>query len=215
MITNRLVIILLLLVMAYVLTAPETSIPDCFGFDPDGEFEIISVNYCLDAPWTTTSRDGLIQAVPQDFEIVNIQENADGYADNWTGRARIECDQYSCEFQLHNGVTGINGAWGYRQTVEVEAGCHLIKASGRNWTNDPKTQNVENYYLLGFINGEQVGAPIIVTQGDFEIIFPMMLEAGEVTFDILVGVAWATPGEVSYLDLEGIGLLAVPDGFCD
>jgi len=217
--TNRLAIILLLLVMACVpITEPEPVEilpPECFGFDPDDEFEIISVNYCLDAPWITTSRDGLIQVVPDGFEIVNILENADGYPDNWTDRARIEYDQYSCEFQVHNGVTGINGAWGYRQTAEVEAGCHLLKATGYSWINDPKIQNITNYYLLGYVNGEQIGAPIFSTQGEFEIIFPVMLESGEVTFAVLVGIAWATPGEGSYLDLVGIGLLAVLDGFCD
>lgn len=207
---------LLLFVIGCTATQPVDNDPaPCFGFDPDGEFEIVSENYCLDAPWTVDDDDGLIQAVPDGFEIVNIQENADGYADEYTDRARIECDQYSCEFQLHNGVTGLNGAWGYRQMIDLQVGCYLLKVSGRGWTNDPKTANVTNYFLMGYVNGEQIGAPIISTQGAFEIIFPVMLESGPVTFSVLVGIGWATPGHNSYLDLQGVGLLAVPDGFCE
>ena len=195
------------------LPSEDTSPVSCFGFQPD-DFPIVSDNYCLDTPWTTANV-GLIQAVPDGFEIVNILENADGFQDEYTDRARIECDQYSCQFQLHNGVVGLNGTWGYEQTVEVEAGCHLVKATGYNSTNDPLAANEMNYFLLGYVNDEQIGAPIIATQGPFEIIFPVMLESGEVTFTVLVAVGWATPGHNSYLDLIGLGLLAVPDGYCN
>jgi hypothetical protein len=194
---------------------PPTDTPqECFGFDPNGEFEIVSDNYCLDGPFTVSSDIGIIQAVPDGFKMVNRLENADGYADEYTERARIKCDTYSCEIQIHNSVVGINGYWGYRQAVNVEPGCHLIKATGLGGVNDPP--NAMNYQLLVYVNDELIGQTTFPMQDEFAEIFPVWIsQGGDITYTVLVGVAFASPGHNSYVDLLGLGMLAVSDGHCE
>lgn len=195
---------------------PQPTMTDdqrCFGFDPDID-EIVSANYCLDDGWTVANRS-IIQAVPDSFFLINVLENVDGYADDYTDRARIECDEYSCQFQVNNGVGGIDGAWGYGQVVDVEQGCYLIKVSGHSWVNDPKISNVMNYSLTAYVDDEPVGEGVYDTQGTFEAIFPIeIVHRREITYSVLIGVGWATPGHNSYIDLIGLGLIAVPDDYC-
>ena len=185
----------------------------CFGFDPTQD-DIISDNYCLDGPFTVDADVSILQTVPDRFEIVNILETIDGYPDEYTDRARIECDRHSCEFRLNNGVNGIDGSWGFSQIIDVEPGCKLIKASGHAWVNDPP--NEVNYAILVYVNDDLIERVGINQQGDFEIIVPILIrQNGAIKFSVLVSVAYATPGHNSNLELFGAGMLDVDNDYCN
>ena len=227
---RRLIVLILVLLIGVLLTGCNedkqgevvfTATPSdsdeaqrCFGFDPDTDV-IVSDNYCLDVGWTVDAHNSIIQAVPDSFSLINKLENVDGYADDGTAPARIECDDYSCQIQVHDSVTGIDGLWGYEQTIAVDPGCYLIKVSGHSWVNDPKIRHELNYTISAYIDDQQVGEDVYRTQGTLEAIFPVMVEATQqITYSVMIGVSWATPGHNSYIDLIGLGLLAVPDDYC-
>lgn len=200
--------------VVFTATPADEEAQRCFGFDPDVDV-IVSDNNCLDDGWTVDHDISIIQAVPDSFSLVNKLENVDGYVDDGTAPARIECDKYSCQIQVHDGVSGIDGLWGYEQTLTVDPGCYLIKVTGHSWINDPRTGNILNYALTAYIDDQQVGEGVYHTQGALEEIFVVLVGSRrEITYSALVGVGWATPGQSSYVDLIGLGLLAVSDDHC-
>ncbi len=205
--------ILILIACTQINPLPPVDInTECFGFT-DAE-TILSVNPCLEGPFSTDNSIGIIQAVPVSWSIANILKNVNGYADQYTERAKIECDSFRCSFDLYNSVVGINGYWGYYQEVNLVPGCKLYKATGRSWINDPP--NAGNYVMNFYLDTELIGNEIIPMQDEFQLIYSVDIPlAGEYTIQFMIQSLWATPGHESTIDLISLGLLEVDSGYCE
>ncbi|HEB26895.1 MAG TPA: hypothetical protein ENI05_03820 [Porticoccus sp.] len=208
---RRLVIILLLLVAA---CAPQLSIPtgDCYGFT--GDEQVVSANHCLQPPYTIDTSNPIIQAVPDGWQLTNELVNADGVRDKYTDRARITSNGFGLTFELHNGLFGIDGRWGYMQDVTLTPGCYLLKVSGHGYINDPPNQT--NYAISGYFDEALISQQLLPLQSGFELIYPFSI-VDENTYPIrwMVDALWGSAGHGSQVDILSAGVLSVDSGYCD
>lgn len=203
--------IILLILLFAPSNAPPAPSGDCYGFS--GDYPVVSANPCLQAPYTADIENSTIQAMPNGWSIVNILENADGVRDEFTARARITANGFGLTFELHNGVTGIDGQWGYEQTIEFEPGCYLWKISGHNGINDPPHDY--NFTIAAYFDGVEISQQIIPAQTGFELIYPFeVTAAGDYSVRWLVQALWGTAGHGSKIDILGAGVLAVEPEYC-
>ena len=210
---NKFIVLLLVLLIACM---PDIDTPDndmsCFGFD--GDYPIVSANPCLDGPWTDNPKDAIIQSVPDGWQLTNILENADGVEDDLTAPFPIECDEYSCTIEFHNSVTGIDGITQLDQDIEFEPGCKLWKVTGFSQIND--TRNENNFVVSAYVDGEIISQQELPRQGEFELIYPFMIEeGGSHNVSVQIAALWGTAGHGSKFHLIGLGILEVPADFCD
>ncbi len=209
---RKLIILLLLLVVACAPVVPPVSIADCYGFT-DGE-QVVSNNHCLQPPYTMDTASSVIQAVPDGWQLINELVNADGVKDKNTARARITPNGFGLTFELHNGVYGIDGHWGYGQMIDLDAGCYLLKVSGRNSVNDPPHDY--NFALSGWFDAALISQQVLPAQSGFELIYPFeVVVAGEYPVRWSIDSLWGTAGHGSKIDILGAGVLSVSDGYCE
>jgi len=208
----RLLLTLILFSIALgCVTAPEEVLIDCYGFT--GNEQVASVNHCLQAPYTTATDNATIQAAPDGWQLINELVNADGVVDEYTARARITANGFGLSYELHNGVTGINGRWGYGQMVELDTGCYLLKVSGHGYINDPP--HSYNFTLSGWFNAELISQQVLPAQDGFELIYPFMVTVGgEYPFRWSIDALWGTAGHGSRIDILGAGVLKVDSDYC-
>ena len=208
---RKLIIILLLFVIACAPT-PSVDTGGCYGFT-DGE-QVVSANHCLQPPYTVDTEIAIIQAVPDGWQLINELVNADGVKDKHTARARITANGFGITYQLHNGVFGIDGRWGYGQMIELDAGCYLLKVSGRNWINDPP--NSQNFGLSGWFDAALISQQVLPVQDGFELIYPFeVVIAGEYPVRWSLDSLWGSAGHGSKVDILGAGVLSVDAGYCE
>ena len=208
---RKLIIVLLLFVIACAPTPPPPP-SDCYGFT-DGK-QVVSTNHCLQPPYTVDTASSVIQSVPDGWQIINELVNADGVKDKSTGRARITANGFGLTFELHNGVYGIDGHWGYGQMLDLRAGCYLLKVSGQNSVNDPPHDY--NFSVSGWFDAGLISQQVLPTQSGFELIYPFdVVAAGEYPVRWSLDALWGTAGVNSKVDILGAGVLSVDAGFCE
>lgn len=204
----RLVIIILMFIAACI-PAPQTD--DCYGFT-DGQ-EIVSTNHCLQSPYTVDTGNPVIQAVPDGWTLVNELTNADGVRDEYTAHARITSNGFGLTYELHNGVWGIDGKWGYEQDIIFKRGCNLLKITGWNGVNDPP--HSYNFAVSGYFDEGLISQQVIPAQSGFELIYPFEVTTpGEYTIRFMIEALWASAGHGSKIDILGAGVLSVENGYC-
>ncbi len=213
---RKLTIILLLLFVIACAPTPPVSTGDCYGFT-DGQ-QVVSANHCLRLPYTVDTSNAIIQAVPDGWQVINELVNADGVRDKNTARARITSNGFGLTFELHNGIFGIDGRWGYGQMIDLRRGCYLLKVSGQNGINDPPhgyNFAVSGWFDAGMISQQIIPAPDPEQEG-FELIYPFeVVTAGEYPVRFMIEALWGTAGHGSQIDILGAGVLAVSEGYCE
>lgn len=185
---------------------------NCFGLS--AEDQVVSFNPCLRAPHSYDPTEAIIQAAPEGWDVHNVLENADGYEDEWSEKARITFSGSGLTFMIHRGGESIDGQWGYAQQVTLTTGCHLLKVSGRGLINDPP--HVSNYSIKGYLDGMEIGSSHISLHDGFEIIFPFSVAVqGVYQIKWMLCLDWATAGEGSFVDIHSAAVLSVEDGYCE
>ena len=191
---------------------PPSAIDDCYGFT-DGE-QVVSANHCLQPPYTVDTDIAVIQVVPDGWQLINELVNADGVKDKQTARARITSNGFGITYEIHNGVFGIDGRWGYGQMVELDVGCYLLKVTGWNWINDPP--NSHNFGLSGWFDAGLISQQVLPVQDDFELIYPFEVTvAGEYPIRWSLDALWGSAGHGSKVDILGAGVVSVDDAHCE
>lgn len=187
---------------------------DCYGFT-DGE-QVVSENHCLQPPYSVDTNNPVIQLIPDGWTIHNILQNADGYKDEHTGTSRITSEGAGLTFQMHNGVNGVDGQWGYSQNVKLSPGCYLLKVSGRGWINDPLPGHETNFVINGYFDEGLLQQELLQRQDGFQIIYPfVVVERGTYNLRWMVQGLWGSAGDSSKADVLGAGVLAVDSGYCE
>ena len=185
-----------------------------YGFKPKDV--IVSRNVSLSAPYEHSYVDGTLRVVPDHWQLHSYALCADNVPDQYSDHARILPNAIGLTFLPHNEEIGIDGKWGFSQTIDLQPGCYLLKVTGRNWINDPKQGNILNYIISGWIDGALLSKQMIPHQSAFEFIYPFPVDvAGSHDVKWLVEVLWATPGHNSKIDIYGAGVLSVDSGHCN
>lgn len=200
-------------IVILIFIAACTSAPvECYGFT--GDEPIVSTNPCLQAPYPADNNEPIIQVVPDGWQIINELLNADGVRDEYTARARITSNDAGITYELHNGLFGIDGHWGYGQMIDLRRGCYLLKVSGRNWINDPP--HSYNFSVSGWFDTGLISQQVLPAQDGFELIYPFeVVVAGEYPVRWSIDALWGTAGHGSKVDVLGAGVLSVGDGYCE
>ena len=202
------VAIVILIFIAACTSAPA----ECYGFT-DGD-QVVSANHCLQAPYTIDTDIAIIQVVPDGWQIVNELVNADGVKDKNTARARITSNDAGITYELHNGLFGIDGRWGYGQMIDLRVGCYLLKVSGHNSVNDPP--HWYNFSLSGWFDAALISQQVLPAQSGFELIYPFEVTvAGEYPIRFSIDALWGSAGHGSKVDILGAGVLSVSAGYCE
>lgn len=202
-----------IIILIFIAACTSAPLPgDCYGFT--GDEPIVSTNHCLKPPYTVDTDNPVIQVVPDGWALVNELVNADGVRDEYTDYARITANGFGLNFELHNGVWGIDGKWGYEQDIIFKRGCYLLKVSGRNFVNDPPRQ--DNYAVSGYFDEGLISQQVIPAQSGFELIYPFEVATpGEYPVRWSIDALWGTAGHGSRIDILGAGVLIVDSGYCE
>lgn len=209
---NKFILVIFILLLGVACSSPRVS-PPVIPCPYLSDFPLVSTNPCLNGPYGTNTSNTVVQAIPDGWQIKNNLVNADGYKDEWSQATYIIPNEMGLEVWLNNGVVGINGHTQFVQSIELEPGCHLGKGDifGRN--NDPP--HADNFALSFFLDDELVSQQILPLQGAKELIYPFVIETSgsyKVTFSI--DVLWATSGHNGHIVLRALGVMRVPNDYC-
>jgi hypothetical protein len=208
---RRVVFIFVLLMILISCTGNQEA--DCVGFDPT--LTIISGNPCLRDAKVSIEND-VHQMVPDQYNLFSIptirMEDGSIVTDDYSAHALISCGEDGCLVDVHNGLMGINGIWGYTQTIEYQ-GCALLKLTTNERINDPIWGQAKNYSVNFYIDGELAWFGQAVRQGVHEYAFATLL-SGTHEVSMTYQIAFATPGEGSELYLYSWGVYSVDNSWC-
>lgn len=183
----------------------------CWGISDSDD--VVSYNPCLRGPYITDQNQGIIQAVPDGWQIYNSITNADIVQDEYSAYARITANGFGLTFELHNGKLGIDGKWGYWQNVNLQPGCYLLKVSGHGWINDPP--NGSHYAINCYLDDVLLSQQVLPMQEQFQLIYPFKIDlSARYMVRWTLQAMWASAGHGSMVDITSAAVLAVDSGYC-
>lgn len=159
----------------------------CAGIPGTG-FEIISEDPCLDTLPVARANG---QFAPASWIVVNTLETADGLsgAEFYTAYAPILVEAEGYRFV----VEGRAGRWGFAQDIELSEGCYIAKIAGYASVVEMAHAGQSNIGAHIFIGDYDLGfTPFPEGRGDFELFWPVRLEAGMYWFRAQVEARYAT-----------------------
>ena len=176
---------------------------------------VVSSNPGLVGTYQVNFEEGITQLVPEGWLSYNDITNADGLEDQYSARAFIgkRTAAGGLTVFLHNGVTGIDGSWGYSQVVDLDPGCYLLKVSGHGWINDPP--HGANFLIAGYLYEALLSKQKLPMQKQFQLIYPFQIDkSGDYLIRFVIQALWATAGHGSMVDVLSAAVLAVDEGYC-
>jgi len=186
---------------------------NCVGLDPT--MTIISGNPCLQDAKVSTEND-VHQMVPDQYTLYSVptirMEDRSIVTDDYSAHALISCGDDGCLIDVHNGLMGVDGIWGYTQEIDYQ-GCALLKLTTNERINDPIFGQMKNYSANFYIDGELVWFGLGKRQGIREYTYATVL-SGTHEITMSYQVAFATPGEGSELFFYSWAVYAA-DGWCE
>ncbi len=207
-----------------IITAtPNTPASDSSSYDqscsglPGNGFRIKNTNPCLIGRVQGEAEDGTPQCRPEQFVIYSEAVTVDGYPDGYSGHAAIRCQGDGYVFP----ITLINGEWGFTTLpTTLDAGCHIVKMTGRAAINDP--DHTDNYMAAGYLQiagtrGEvELHRQPIPLDDTFEIVWPFYVDTPATAFITTTLIAgWGSALDDSTITLQTISIAIAPDGYCD
>lgn len=187
----------------------------CAGLPGDG-FVIQNSNPCLVGQVRVSADDGTAQCRPEQFDVYSVSQNIEGYPDEYSAHAPIECNGGGFTFP----VTHINGEWGFTtKPTTLDAGCYIAKLTGTTVIDDPDHPN--NYMAGGYLQIAGARGQVelkrqpLALNANFELIWPFTVNTPASilsTMTIIVGWGTALPG--SEIVVHTVSISSAPVGYC-
>ena len=201
----------------FAMVVPTATAADPCVELPGNGFTIINRDPCLDSVPTLRTYG---QTAPSYWDMVNVLETVDGLSGSeyFTGYAGVVATRVRGAFPPEGGyqfaIESLAGQWGFSQTVDLAAGCYIVKA---RWSasvveidNNGRGDNIGLHPFIGDYDLLMVPFPPGRVTSTF--VWPMLIAEGEYEFTLFVQASYATALPGTEIVLHSVSLALDQDG---